>query len=112
MRGRLVPRTAGWLAGLTAALWMTAAGPAGAGTPSTPTPSTSAAPTPSTSGSPSASSWTVYHGDLAGHGVAASPGTVDTPSRAWTSPALDGQIYGEPLVSAGRVYVGTPNNNL
>lgn len=129
MRSRLVLQTARWLAGLTAALWMTAAGPAGANTSAAPTPSTSATPSRSTSAtptpttsatptpssatnSPGAGSWTVYHGDLAGHGVAASPGTVDTSSRAWTSPALDGQIYGEPLVSAGRVYVATENNTV
>src|SRR5712664_1232492 len=116
MRSRLVLRTAGWLTGLTAALWMTAAGPAGAGTSATPTPSTSATATPTTSpsatNSPAAGSWTVYHGDLAGHGVAASPATVDTSSRAWTSPALDGQIYGESLVSAGRVYVATEANTV
>ena len=56
---------------------------------------------------PAASSWTVYHGDLAGQGVAAPVSTVDTMAPAWTSPALDGQLYGEPLVSAGRVYVAT-----
>jgi outer membrane protein assembly factor BamB len=98
MRSHLALRTAGWLAGLTAALWMTAAGPAGAGTSATP--------------APGAGSWTVYHGDPAGHGVAASSGTVDTSSRAWTSPALDGEIYGEPLVSAGRVYVATENDTV
>ncbi len=62
--------------------------------------------------SPGAGSWTVYHGDLAGRGVAASAGAVDTSSRAWTSPALDGQLYGEPLVSAGRVYVATENDTV
>ena len=37
---------------------------------------------------------------------------MDTASPAWTSPALDGQIYGEPLVSAGRVYVATENDTV
>ncbi len=46
-------------------------------------------------------SWTVYHGDPAGSGVAASVASVDLSSPAWTSPALDGQLYGEPLVSGG-----------
>jgi len=54
----------------------------------------------------------VYHGDLAGRGVAASAGAVDTSSRAWTSPTLDGELYGEPLVSAGRVYVATENDTV
>ena len=59
-----------------------------------------------------ASSWTVYHGTLAGTGVAAPVSAVDTAARAWTSPALDGQIYGEPLVYADRVYVATENDTV
>jgi outer membrane protein assembly factor BamB len=55
-------------------------------------------------------SWTVYHGDPVGTGVAASVSAVDTNARVWTSPDLDGQIYGEPLVYAGRVYVATEND--
>jgi outer membrane protein assembly factor BamB len=37
-------------------------------------------------------------------------GTVDTAARAWTSPTLDGQLYGEPLVLGNRVYVATEND--
>ena len=73
-------------------------GPAAAGT---------RAPQPAAS-----SSWTVYHGNAAGLGVAAPVGAVNTATRAWTSPALDGEIYGEPLVSSGRVYVATENNTV
>jgi polyvinyl alcohol dehydrogenase (cytochrome) len=54
----------------------------------------------------------VYHGDPAGDGVAASVSAVDTSAPAWTSPALDGQLYGEPLVSGGRVYVATENDTV
>ena len=57
-------------------------------------------------------SWTVYHGDPAGTGVAAPVSAVDTRARVWTSPGLDGQIYGEPLVFAGRVYVATENDTV
>ena len=59
-----------------------------------------------------ANSWTVYHASLAGTGVAAPVSAVDSAARAWTSPALDGQIYGEPLVYAGRVYVATENDTV
>jgi outer membrane protein assembly factor BamB len=55
-------------------------------------------------------SWTVYHDDPAGSGVAAGVGSVDTSTRAWTSPTLDGQLYGEPLVFDNRVYVATEND--
>jgi outer membrane protein assembly factor BamB len=111
MRSRLALRTAGWVAGLTAALWMIAGMSAVAGT-SAPPSSLSAISSPNASSSPGAGSWTVYHGDPAGTGTAASAHRVDTASRAWTSVALDGEIYGEPLVSAGRVYVATENNTV
>ncbi len=57
-------------------------------------------------------SWTVYHDDAAGTGVAAGVGSVDTAARAWTSPALDGQLYGEPLVFGARVYVATEDDTV
>jgi outer membrane protein assembly factor BamB len=56
--------------------------------------------------------WTVYHGDALSTGVAASVTAVTTSSRAWTSPTLDGQLYGEPLVSANRVYAATENDTV
>jgi outer membrane protein assembly factor BamB len=56
--------------------------------------------------------WTVYHDGPAGTGVAPDVTSVNTTSRAWTSPALDGQIYGEPLVFDGRVYVATENDTV
>ena len=86
------------LLALAAVIWATAAGPAGAATLSSP--------------GAGSSSWTVYHQDAAGDGVAESVTAVDTATRAWTSPALDGEIYGEPLVSAGRVYVATENDTV
>ena len=52
-------------------------------------------------------SWTVYHGDAAGLGVSTVLAAVDTKRPAWTSPSLDGQLYGEPLVFDGRVYIAT-----
>ena len=57
-------------------------------------------------------SWTVYHDDPAGSGVAVGVGSVDTAARAWTSPTLDGQLYGEPLVTDNRVYVATEDDTV
>jgi outer membrane protein assembly factor BamB len=54
----------------------------------------------------------VYHGDTAGSGVAASVSSVSLSSRAWTSPALDGQLYGEPLAFDGHVFVATENDTV
>ena len=96
-RPRSLPGTA-VLVALAAVSWASASGAAGASTLS----SSPAGP----------GSWTVYHQDAAGRGVAEQVTAVDTATRAWTSPALDGEIYGEPLVSAGRVYVATENDTV
>jgi len=55
-------------------------------------------------------SWTVYHGSTTGSGVATAVSSVILSSRAWTSPTLDGQLYGEPLASGGRIFVATEND--
>jgi len=70
---------------------------------------------PTTAPAPSAGdphAWTVYHEDALGRGVAAPVSAVDTASPKWTSATLDGQLYGEPLVSGGQVYVATENDTV
>ena len=54
----------------------------------------------------------MYHGAPDGNGAATSVASVGVASPAWTSPALDGQLYGEPLVSGGRIYVATENDTV
>ncbi len=56
--------------------------------------------------------WTVYHGDLTGSGSSADVTGVDTSAAAWTSPSLDGQLFGEPLVTSGLVYVATEHDTV
>jgi len=56
--------------------------------------------------------WTVYHGDPLGSGADTSGVTFSPASLAWESPALDGQVYGEPLETGGRVYVATENDTV
>jgi PQQ-like domain len=90
----LTVRRAAFLA-VIPAIWLTA----GATVAAAPAP---AAPT----------AWTVYHGNRAGTGVAGPVSAVDTGTRAWTSPPLDGEIYGQPLLFAGRVYVATENDTV
>ena len=58
------------------------------------------------------SSWTVYHGNPLGIGVDTSGVTFIRRNPAWTSPVLDGQVYGEPLEATGRVYVATENDTV
>jgi outer membrane protein assembly factor BamB len=55
----------------------------------------------------SSSSWTSYDG---GGGTGST--AVNTSTRAWTSPALDGEIFGQPLVSSGHVYVATEDDTV
>jgi outer membrane protein assembly factor BamB len=63
-------------------------------------------------GGPSSQSWTVYHHDPAGSGRVSMSGVVRTGRPAWTSPVLDGQLFGEPLSLPGRVYVATQNDTV
>ena len=70
------------------------------------------AATTTTAPSAPAASWTVYHGDATGSGVAAAVPSVTLSTPAWNSPTLDGQLYGEPLASGGRVFVATENDTV
>jgi outer membrane protein assembly factor BamB len=65
---------------------------------------------PATAASPGATSWTVYHGDALGAGVSTALRSVDTDKPAWSSRALSGEIYGEPLVYSNDVFVATEND--
>jgi len=60
----------------------------------------------------SSTSWTVYHGNAKGSGVTTALKSVSTSKRAWTSPVLNGQLYGEPLVFSSDVYVATENDTV
>src|ERR1700733_9226486 len=57
-------------------------------------------------------SWTSYHGDAEATGVQAGQVNLLPSQRAWTSPVLDGQLYGEPLVADGRVVAATENDTV
>ena len=56
--------------------------------------------------------WTTYHGNAEATGVPAARATLLPPRPAWTSPSLDGQLYGEPLVSDGRIVAATENDTV
>lgn len=58
------------------------------------------------------SNWTVYHGQATGSGLATSSAPLTPLSRAWTSPRLDGDLYGEPLVFGNRVLVATERDSV
>ena len=75
-------------------------------------PGTASAAAPSAAHVDPTSSWTVYHGNAIGSGVDTSGVTFSPATPAWQSPVLDGQVYGEPLESGGRVYVATENDTV
>ncbi len=52
------------------------------------------------------SDWPTYHGNSLATGVAA-PTTAIPTVRAWVSPFLGSELYGEPLVDEGRVFAAT-----
>jgi outer membrane protein assembly factor BamB len=56
--------------------------------------------------------WTTYHANSLESGIAPSTATFTRPTLAWTSPALDGQLYGEPLVEGSRVVVATEHDTV
>ena len=58
------------------------------------------------------SNWPTYHADGVANGNANGAIDLSPPTYAWTSPNLDGQIYGEPLVQDGRVIVATENDTV
>ncbi len=58
------------------------------------------------------SDWPVYHQDGLGSGVDPAGTNLAPAAPAWTSPVLDGQLYGEPLVEGGRVIVATENDSV
>ncbi|GAA2147323.1 hypothetical protein GCM10009760_38110 [Kitasatospora kazusensis] len=59
----------------------------------------------------SAGDWTTYHRDPARTGVAPGAAPVRSLTRAWSA-ALDGAVYGQPLVVGARVLAATENNTL
>jgi outer membrane protein assembly factor BamB len=56
--------------------------------------------------------WTTYHYDLSRDGFYPVGPNITSPHVAWKSPALDGQVYAEPLYANGRVYIATENNSV
>ncbi len=60
----------------------------------------------------SGANWTTYHGDAEATGVQAARTELLPARPAWTSPALDGQLYGEPLVADGRIVAATENDTV
>ena len=78
-----------------------------AGPGSTPTSATQ-----SIGGGRPSGDWPTYHHDATRSGVAADQGALGAVAQEWTSVALDGAIYAQPLVIGDRVFVATESNTV
>ena len=58
------------------------------------------------------SDWTTFDQNGLRTGVDASGAPFSPATPAWTSPVLDGSLYGQPLVATGRVYAATENDTV
>ncbi|MBV8559989.1 MAG: PQQ-binding-like beta-propeller repeat protein, partial [Acidimicrobiia bacterium] len=76
-------------------------------TESTSATTSSAGAQPSGSGD-----WPTYHHDPARTGVAGDQAAIGQVHKLWSSPALDGLVYAQPLVVGGRVITATEANSV
>ena len=60
----------------------------------------------------STGSWTTYHHDDGRTGLDSSLPAIASAVAGWTSAAMDGEVYAEPLVYNGLVYAATLNNTV
>ncbi len=70
------------------------------------------APPPTTARVAPVSDWTTFDQNGLRTGVDASGAPFSPATPAWTSRVLDGNLYGQPLVATGRVYVATENDTV
>ena len=67
---------------------------------------------PATAHGVPSTNWTTYDQNGLRTGVDASGATFTNPTAAWTSPTLDGSLYGQPLIYADRVFAATENDTV
>jgi outer membrane protein assembly factor BamB len=56
--------------------------------------------------------WLTYHRDQLSDGLSPASGTLLPLRLRWSSPILDGQLYGEPLIDDGLVFVATESDTV
>ena len=56
--------------------------------------------------------WTTYRHDASRSGIDPDSTSPVTPSQAWQTTALDGEVYGQPLVYGSYIYVATENDSV
>ena len=76
-------------------------------TTTTPGKATTSTTTPATAGE-----WTTYGGAFTRNAAQLLAPALTRIAHLWTSPALDGAVYGEPLIFSGRVFTATENDTV
>lgn len=94
---------------LAAVLPLFLAAPLIAAVPLAAVPSAAAGPVPHLAPT---SEWTTFDQNGLRSGVDVSGASFSPATAAWTSPSLDGSVYGQPLVAAGRVLAATENDTV
>jgi hypothetical protein len=77
-----------------------------------PSSATASGPTHSHPSVAADSDWTTFDHDPLRSGVDSSGSSFSPATPAWNSPTFDGQLYGQPLVYAGRVFAATENDTV
>ncbi|HEY4408710.1 MAG TPA: PQQ-binding-like beta-propeller repeat protein [Acidimicrobiia bacterium] len=86
---------------------------AGSVDPPAPTaPPTSATATAAAPALSPADDWLTYHHDGGRTGVAGDQAPLGSVKKAWTSPALDGTVYAQPLLAGDKVIVATEGDSV
>lgn len=69
---------------------------------------------PSFAGSeaPAVAGWPTYHRDPSRSGFDPTTASLLHPQQAWKSASLDGQVFAEPLVVGGRIFVATEGDSV
>src|SRR5262245_36194051 len=76
------------------------------------TTTSSPAPTVASSAPRADAAWLTFGGSADRRGSVASGPDPGALSQAWSSDAVDGALYGEPIVSGGRVVVATEHDSV
>jgi outer membrane protein assembly factor BamB len=61
---------------------------------------------------PDSTAWLTFQSSIGRRGAIVAGPDPTAIAQAWASPTLDGELYGEPVVSAGRVVVATENDSV
>ena len=80
--------------------------------PGAPSPAAPRTAAPAVQAGDAVPAWPTYHADASRSGVDTTSPPLTSPHVVWRSPALDGDVYAEPLMAGGRVIAATEGDSL